>query len=161
MKKLQALAVAATLSLSGTAFAEVGIVDFAKVIENSTYLKQQNQTLKQTVQPTVNKLEQLAKELESLQAKAAQAKADEVSKLEQQFKTKMTEFNSLQQQLQSSMQRGSQQMQTTFESRVTQVAEQLRVENKLDMIVERGSVLSFDKKYDLTEKVIQKVNAIR
>lgn len=161
MKKLQALAVAATLSLSGTAFADVGIVDFAKVIENSTYLKQQNQTLKQTVQPTVNKLEQLAKELESLQAKAAQAKADEVSKLEQQFKTKMTEFNSLQQQLQSSMQRGSQQMQTTFESRVTQVAEQLRVENKLDMIVERGSVLSFDKKYDLTEKVIQKVNAIR
>lgn len=161
MKKLQALVVAATLSLSGTAFADVGIVDFAKVIENSTYLKQQNQTLKQTVQPTVNKLEQLAKELESLQAKAAQAKADEVSKLEQQFKTKMTEFNSLQQQLQSSMQRGSQQMQTTFESRVTQVAEQLRVENKLDMIVERGSVLSFDKKYDLTEKVIQKVNAIR
>lgn len=161
MKKLQALAVAATLSLSGTAFADVGIVDFAKVIENSTYLKQQNQTLKQTVQPTVNKLEQLAKELESLQAKAAQAKADEVSKLEQQFKTKMTEFNSLQQQLQSSMQRGSQQMQTTFESRVTQVAEQLRVENKLDMIVERGSVLSFDKKYDLTEKVIQKVNTIR
>lgn len=161
MKKLQALAVAATLSLSGTAFADVGIVDFAKVIENSTYLKQQNQTLKQTVQPTVNKLEQLAKELESLQAKAAQAKAGEVSKLEQQFKTKMTEFNSLQQQLQSSMQRGSQQMQTTFESRVTQVAEQLRVENKLDMIVERGSVLSFDKKYDLTEKVIQKVNAIR
>lgn len=161
MKKLQALVVAATLSLSGTAFADVGIVDFAKVIENSTYLKQQNQTLKQTVQPTVNKLEQLAKELESLQAKAAQAKAGEVSKLEQQFKTKMTEFNSLQQQLQSSMQRGSQQMQTTFESRVTQVAEQLRVENKLDMIVERGSVLSFDKKYDLTEKVIQKVNAIR
>lgn len=161
MKKLQALAVAATLSLSGTAFADVGIVDFAKVIENSTYLKQQNQTLKQTVQPTVNKLEQLAKELESLQAKAAQAKVGEVSKLEQQFKTKMTEFNSLQQQLQSSMQRGSQQMQTTFESRVTQVAEQLRVENKLDMIVERGSVLSFDKKYDLTEKVIQKVNAIR
>ena len=38
-----------------------GVVDLEKVVENSTYLKQQNASLQQTVNPQTTKLEQLGK----------------------------------------------------------------------------------------------------
>ena len=47
-----------------------GVIDLAKVVESSTYLKQQNASLNQSVKPTTTKLEQLGKELEGLQRQA-------------------------------------------------------------------------------------------
>ncbi len=42
-----------------------------------------------------------------------------------------------------------------------QVAEQLRKENQLDVVLNKNSALAYDAKYDLTDKMIQKVNAIK
>jgi outer membrane protein len=73
----------------------------------------------------------------------------------------MNEFNTLQQTMQSSVQSSIQQVRTVFDGRVKQVAEQLRKENQLDVVLNKNSALAYDAKYDLTDKMIQKVNAIK
>ena len=78
-----------------------------------------------------------------------------------QYQTKMNEFNTLQQTMQSSVQSSIQQVRTVFDGRVKQVAEQLRKENQLDVVLNKNSALAYDAKYDLTDKMIQKVNAIK
>ena len=52
-------------------------------------------------------------------------------------------------------------MNTNFESRVKQAAEQLRKENNLDFILNKNSTIASDAQYDLTDKMIQKVNAMK
>ena len=78
-----------------------------------------------------------------------------------QYQTKMNEFKTLQQTMQSSVQSSIQQVRTVFDGRVKQVAEQLRKENQLDVVLNKNSALAYDAKYDLTDKMIQKVNAIK
>ena len=52
-------------------------------------------------------------------------------------------------------------MNTTFETRVKQAAEQLLKENNLDFILNKNSTVAYDAKYDLTDKMIQKVNSMK
>ena len=63
--------------------------------------------------------------------------------------------------MQSSVQSSIQQVRSVFDTRVKQVAEQLRTENQLDVVLNKNSALAYDAKYDLTDKMIQKVNAIK
>lgn len=149
------------LSLSGMVNAAgFGIVDLEKVVENSSYLKQQNASLEQSVKPQTTKLEQLSKEIEAIKEKA-QAKGADTQQLNTQYQAKVTEFQSIQQGVQSKVQSTIQNTNKTFEARVKQAAEQLRTEGNLDMIVNKSSTLANDPKFDLTDKMIQKVNAIK
>ena len=141
--------------------AGLAVIDLAKVVESSTYLKQQNASLKQSVQPTSAKLEQLGKELEALQQKAKSANQADLQKITAQYQAKVGEFNSMQQGLQTKVQSSLQAMNTTFETRVKQAAEQLRKENNLDFVLNKNSAIASDAQYDLTDKMIQKVNAIK
>lgn len=154
------LTVSATVNAAGLA-----VVDLAKVVESSTYLKQQNASLSQSVKPTSTRLEQLGKELESLQQKAQtdgqKMNQADIQKLTAQYQSKLSEFNSTQQGLQTKVQSSLQAMNTTFEARVKQAAEQLRKENNLDLILNKNSTIASDAQYDLTDKMIQKVNAIK
>lgn len=71
MKKLNILMLGLGLTISAmTNAAGYGVIDLAKVVESSTYLKQQNASLNQSVKPTTTRLEQLGKELEGLQRQA-------------------------------------------------------------------------------------------
>ena len=141
--------------------AGLAVIDLAKVVESSTYLKQQNASLKQSVQPTSAKLEQLGKELEALQQKAKSANQADLQKITAQYQAKVGEFNSMQQGLQTKVQSSLQAMNSTFETRVKQAAEQLRKENNLDFVLNKNSAIASDAQYDLTDKMIQKVNAIK
>ena len=78
----------------------IAVVDLAKVVESSTYLKQQNASLGQSVKPTSTKLEQLGKEIEGLQQKAQSANQADLQKLSAQYQAKVNEFNTTQQSLQ-------------------------------------------------------------
>ncbi|WP_312049736.1 OmpH family outer membrane protein [Acinetobacter courvalinii] len=154
------LTVSATVNAAGLA-----VVDLAKVVESSIYLKQQNASLSQSVKPTSTRLEQLGKELESLQQKAQtdgqKMNQADIQKLTAQYQSKLSEFNSTQQGLQTKVQSSLQAMNTTFETRVKQAAEQLRKENNLDFILNKNSTIASDAQYDLTDKMIQKVNSIK
>ncbi|ENW81053.1 hypothetical protein F909_02344 [Acinetobacter sp. ANC 3929] len=166
MKKLTMLMLGLGFTVSATVNAAgLAVVDLAKVVESSTYLKQQNASLTQSVKPTSTRLEQLGKELESLQQKAQtdgqKMNQADIQKLTAQYQSKLSEFNSTQQGLQTKVQSSLQAMNTTFESRVKQAAEQLRKENNLDFILNKNSTIASDAQYDLTDKMIQKVNAIK
>ena len=141
-----------------------GVVSLERVVENSSYLKQQNLALQQSVRPQTTKLEQLTKELETLQQRAQQASnlSDaEKQKMNTQFQAKLKEFNGLQQVVQTRVQAELQKINDGFETRLKQVAEQLRKENGLDVVLNKNSALAYDPKHDLTDKMIQKVNAIK
>lgn len=164
MKKLALLVAGLTVSVASFAN-QYAVVDLPKVIESSTYVKQQEASLQQSIKADSTKLEQLRKELAAMQQKAqteaGKMKEDELKRLEQQFETKMNEFGKLQQQVQTRVQQGMGQIENTLNARISQVTDQLRVENKFDVVLERGVVLSYDKKVDITDKVIQRLNAIK
>ncbi|WP_314914578.1 OmpH family outer membrane protein [Acinetobacter harbinensis] len=163
-KVLMSILLAGLASSSMLHAAGYGVVDLEKVIENSTYLKQQNLSLQQSMKPQTSKLEQLGKELEAIQQRAQQnpnLAETEKQKMLTQYQAKLKEFNLIQQGLQTTVQASIQVMNKTLDGRVKQVAEQLRKENNLDIVLNRNSALAYDPKYDLTDKMIQKVNVIK
>ena len=159
MKKLSLVIL--TLGLSAVVNAAgYGVIDLEKVVESSQYLKQQNASLEASIKPQASKLEQLNKELATLQ-KQSQTQGANLKQIESQYQAKMTEFTTLQQSIQSRVQTTIQNTNKTFEARVKQAAEQLRQENSLDLVLNKNAALAFDSKYDITAKMIQKVNAIK
>ena len=137
-----------------------GVVDLEKVVESSTYLKQQNASLEQSVKPQTTKLEQITKDIEALKQKA-QAQGANVQQINAQYQAKVNEFQTIQQGVQAKVQSTIQNINATFEARVKQAAEQLRQEAGLDFVLNKNSAFAYDAKSDLTAKIIQKVNAIK
>ena len=130
------------------------VIDLEKVVADSTYLKQQNNSFV----ADRTKLEQLENDLMALQNKIKDSKnAAEQEKLKKEFNDKAQQLAQFQQQIALTRQNISK----IFESQVKTVAEQLRRENKADAVLNKNSVLAYDAKYDLTDKMIQKVNAIK
>lgn len=164
-KTILSLALFGLSSMAAVAHAAgYGVVSLERVVESSSYLKQQNLALQQSVKPQTTKLEQLAKELETMQQRAQQSNnlSDaEKQKMNTQFQAKLKEFNGLQQVVQTRVQAELQKINDGFETRLKQVAEQLRKENGLDVVLNKNSALAYDPKHDLTDKMIQKVNAIQ
>ena len=147
-----------------TQAASMGVIDLERVVEGSTYLKQQNTIFQQKIQPQTTKIEQLSKELETLQQRAqsnTKLSETEKQKMSAQYQAKLQELNQLQQSVQTNVQSSIQQIRIVFDARVKQIAEQLRRENNLDVVLNKNSALAYDPKYDLTDKMIQKVNAIK
>ena len=161
MKKMTAALLTLGLGMTGmTHAAGYGVIDIEKVVESSTYLKQQNASLEQTIKPQSAKLEQITKDIEALKQKA-QAQGANVQQINAQYQAKVNEFQTIQQGVQAKVQATIQNTNTVFETRVKQAAEQLRTENNLDFVLNKNSAIAFDPKYDLTAKMIQKVNAIK
>ncbi|HEX5381419.1 MAG TPA: OmpH family outer membrane protein, partial [Acinetobacter sp.] len=125
--------------------------------------KAQNASLQQSIKPQTTRLEQLSKELEAMKQKAQRTKLSEaeMQKMSAEYQTKLNELNGIQQGLQGKVQASLQVMNKTLDSRIKQVAEQLRKEGNLDVVLNKNSALAYDAKYDLTDKMIQKVNAIK
>jgi outer membrane protein len=167
-KNMKKMIMAMSLALASVApltqAASMGVIDLERVVEGSTYLKQQNTIFQQKIQPQTTKIEQLSKELEALQQRAqsnTKLSETEKQKMSAQYQAKLQELNQLQQSVQTNVQSSIQQIRIVFDARVKQIAEQLRRENNLDVVLNKNSALAYDAKYDLTDKMIQKVNAIK
>jgi outer membrane protein len=159
-KNMKKMIMAMSLALASVA----PLTQAERVVEGSTYLKQQNTIFQQKIQPQTTKIEQLSKELEALQQRAqsnTKLSETEKQKMSAQYQTKLQELNQLQQSVQTNVQSSIQQIRIVFDARVKQIAEQLRRENNLDVVLNKNSALAYDAKYDLTDKMIQKVNAIK
>jgi len=167
-KNMKKMIMAMSLALASVApltqAASMGVIDLERVVEGSTYLKQQNTIFQQKIQPQTTKIEQLSKELEALQQRAqsnTKLSETEKQKMSAEYQAKLQELNQLQQSVQTNVQSSIQQIRIVFDARVKQIAEQLRRENNLDVVLNKNSALAYDAKYDLTDKMIQKVNAIK
>jgi len=165
MKQTFGCAIALSMLCSTASHAAgYGIVDLEKIVEQSVYIKQQNASMQQQIKPQTAKIEALSKELEALQQRAQQgAKLSDAEKksMMQQYQSKLQELNGLQQKVQGSVESSIQALNRAMDSRIKQAAEQLRKENNLDVVLNKNSALAYDPKYDLTDKMIQKVNAIK
>lgn len=162
MKKLLTATLLLSASIVGTVHAAgYGIVDMQRVAEESSYLKQQNMMLKQTLEPQVARVEQLNKELQQLQEKATTAKENEIPQLKAQYEAKINEINTLEQTVQQKVQQTSKTTNSVFSTRLQQAAEALRKENSLDLVLNKNAALAYDIKSDLTDKMVQKVNSIK
>lgn len=161
MKKLATALLLLSSSVATMANAAgYGVIDMQRIVESSTYLKQQNESLQQSVKPSATRAEQLSQEIQALEAKA-NAKPSEVQQLKTQYEAKVKEINGLEQSIQQRVQAASQATSQTFTARVQQAAEQLRKENNLDVILNKNAALAYDNSSDLTDKLLQKVNAAR
>ena len=165
MKQIFGGAIALGMLCSTASYAaSYGIVDLEKIVEQSAYIKQQNVSMQQQIKPQTLKIEALSKELDALQQRAQQgAKLSDAEKksMTQQYQAKLQELNSLQQKVQGTVESNIQALNRAMDSRIKQAAEQLRKENNLDVVLNKNSALAYDPKYDLTDKMIQKVNAIK
>jgi outer membrane protein len=163
MKKLL-LSLVVGLSFSAVQAADIGVVDIEKLVQNSDYLKQQQQTFQASVRTQTSQIEQLQKDLAALQQKAqagAKLSDAEKKKMSEEFETKARKLESLQQEVQTKAQTSMQTTQKAFETRVKTAAEQLRQENKLDAVLNKTAVLASNPKDDLTDKMLQKVNSMK
>jgi outer membrane protein len=163
MKKLLMIAALSSAALS-TSAADVGIINVEKVAEQSVYLKQQASAFQQRIQGQRSQLDTLGKELQGLQQRMqsnAKMTDAEKQKIITSYQTKMGEFEKQQQDLQGLVQANNQTVYSTFGARLKQAADQLRQENKLDVILNKNSVISYDAASDLTDKMIQKINSIK
>lgn len=161
MKKILVGCMAA-LTFSAVQAADYAVVDLDKVVQSSVYLQQQEAALKKTIQPKTTQIENIKKTLASIQQKGQAAKTDaEREKLYKELQTNATQATQLEKEVQIAVQNSMQTTNQTFSSRIKTVAEQLRQEQKLDLVLNKSSVLAYDVKTDLTDKMIQKVNAIK
>lgn len=70
MKTMKMMVMGLGLGFAGLVQAAgFGVVDLEKVVESSTFLKQQNASLEQSVKPQTTKLEQITKDIEALKQK--------------------------------------------------------------------------------------------
>ena len=163
MKKMMMAMGIALAGLTSLSHADdYGIVDLEKVVQNSIYLKQQNATLENEIKPQTAQIAQFQKDLAAIKQKGQAAKTPvEREKIAKEFEGKATQLAGVQQQVQATVQTRMQSVNKAFEGNLKRAAEQLRQENKLDVVLNKNSVLAYDAKYDLTDKMIQKVNAIK
>ncbi|MFB2537740.1 OmpH family outer membrane protein [Acinetobacter sp. c3-l95] len=161
---IKSLAVASCLLFSSLSFANYAIVDLQKAALDTNYMKTQMANLEAQLKPQQQKQDALTVELRNLQQKgqqsAGQLKQADIEKLEQEFASKLEEFN----QNAASMQQRAQQTMATINQnlapRIEQATNEIRVQGKYDMILDSKAVLSIDPKADVTSQVTQKVNAV-
>ncbi|MFC3903628.1 periplasmic chaperone for outer membrane proteins Skp [Acinetobacter marinus] len=152
------------LMSSGAAFAEkYAVVDIQKAATDTSYMKSQMATLESALKPQQQKHERLTKELTALRQKAQNdakvMKQADLQKLEQDYATKMNEFNANATGMQKRAQDTLANINKTLAPKIEQATEALRKQGGYSMIIDRKSVVSFDPAIDLTSQVTQQVNA--
>lgn len=155
-------AVVACVITTGVHANNYGVVDIIQVSKQSVYLQAQYSTLEGTVKSEMAKLEAIGKELAAFEVKLNAKLSDaERKKLMEQYQVKAQQFTQQQQVVQQKNQSGLQNINNAFEAKVKTAAEQLRQEQKLDFVLNKNAVFAYDAKYDLTAKMVQKVNAMK
>ena len=164
MRKLLINTLLATSFLCATsAFAEkYAVVDVQKAAADTNYMKQQTASLESALKPQQQKQENLAKQLQDLQQKAQNdarvMKEADLKKLEQDYATKLNEYNSNAAGMQKRLQDTLENINKTVAPKIEQAIEDLRKQGGYSLILNRAAVISLDPSIDLTSKVTQQVN---
>lgn len=165
MRNLFVTAMLATSLFTTTAvFAEkYAVVDIQKAAADTNYMKQQTAALEAALKPQQQKQEAVSKQLQDLQRKAQTdarvMKEADLKKLEQDYATKMNEYNATATGMQKRLQDTLENINKTVAPKIEQAIEDLRKQGGYSVILHRSAVVSLDPSIDLTSKVTQQVNA--
>lgn len=152
------------LGTTTAAFAEkYAVVDIQKAAADTSYMKSQMASLESALKPQQQKHEKLTQEINALRQKAQNdakvMKEADLRKLEQDYATKMNEYNSNAAGMQKRAQDTLENINKTLAPKIEQAAEDLRKSGGYSAILHRSAVVSLDSSIDLTSQVTQKVNA--
>jgi len=112
-------------------------------------------------QDLIKKQEELQKMSEKLDNEADLMKADEVETLQETFAEKQMEFQQKSLEYNEAYNKRGNEVFQALIDKVQKAAEQIAQEKKLAMVVQRGAVLYADAKYDVTDELITKVEAMK
>lgn len=155
---------AAALLSSPVLAGGVAVVDSAAVLAGSDAAKKASEKYDAATKVQRERMDKLKEELQALQARyqkdGAIMSPKDKQDLQKQAEDKAGEFQRLGQAVTESKQRTEQDLQSTLVPRVRAIIEELRKANKYDLVIEKqGTVMAVDPTFDLTKKVIEKLNA--
>ncbi len=147
------------------AFAEkYAVVDIQKAATDTNYMKSQQASLEAALKPQQQKHERLTKELNALRQKAqndanVMNEADK-RKLEQDYATKLNEYNANAAGMQKRAQDTISNINKMLAPKIEQAIDALRAQGGYSLVFKSEAIASLDPSLDLTSQVTQKVNAV-
>lgn len=156
--------VAGLLATPALAESKVAVIDTPAVIAASIATKKATEKFEASTKVQRDAMEKIKADIQGLQAKyqkdGATMSAKDKQDLQKQAEEKAGEFQKLGQAVMEAKQKTEQDLQATLAPKIRAVIDELRKANKYDIVVERQNVvMSYDPAVDITQKVIDKVNA--
>lgn len=154
----------AGLMSATAAYAEkYAVVDIQKAATDTSYMKSQMASLESAIKPQQQKHERLTQEINALRQKAQNdakvMKEADLRKLEQDYASKMNEYNANAAGMQKRAQDTLENINKTLAPKIEAATEDLRKQGGYSIIFNRAAVVGLDPSIDLTSQVTQKVNA--
>ncbi|MGI1669367.1 MAG: OmpH family outer membrane protein [Neptuniibacter sp.] len=152
-----------TLGISFSASAQnIAVVDIQAALLTSTAAKQYQQSLKAEFAKEQQAVVDLEKQVKAARDKAAKNKdlvsADELNKMKMQFQKVFTEYQRAGQALQQKKMQREQAFLQQMRPQIDQVLKAVIAEGGYDLILSRQAAHYADKKYDITQKVVELLN---
>lgn len=150
-------------SLAFTAEAlKIGVVDIQSAIDASHHVKEINKKLEKEFGPIQTDLNALQNEIRSMEERFMKDSAimseDEARRLQQKVGEKKSRLKFEHSELQRKVQMRQQELSMPLMKLVEEVISELQSEGGYDLILHKQMTLHFNEKYDLTQKITEKLN---
>lgn len=143
-------AFALSLSAPLSAQSKIGVVDFQQALLATADMQKQAAGLEAKYKPRQEELDQLAGELQQIQQQLQSATGTQAQQLQADGARKQREAQRLSEDLQSEVDFERERILQGGAQRMREVLETLRNDQGLDLLVDVGSVISFNSALDLT-----------
>ncbi|MFY0676646.1 MAG: OmpH family outer membrane protein [Neptuniibacter sp.] len=152
-----------TLGISFSASAQnIAVVDIQAALLTSTAAKQYQQSLKAEFAKEQQAVVDLEKQVKAARDKAAKNKdlvsADELNKMKMQFQKVFAEYQRAGQALQQKKMQREQAFLQQMRPQLDQALKAVIAEGGYDLVLSRQAAHYSDKKYDITQKVVELLN---
>lgn len=155
-----------TFALSGMAqAANVAVADSQAAVLASNTAQQTITSLQASLKPQRDRLEQLTKDLKTLEDRfkkdgGVMSDKDKLA-LQSQAQSKLNDYNSTAEGMQRKVEDAQSNMLKTMMPKLEGVIEAIRKEGNYDVIIERKNVIWADPSVDITKKITDRLNAAK
>ncbi len=155
-----------TFALSGMAqAANVAVADSQAAVLASNTAQQTITSLQASLKPQRDRLEQLTKDLKTLEDRfkkdgGVMSDKDKLA-LQSQAQSKLNDYNSTAEGMQRKVEEAQSNMLKTMMPKLEGVIEAIRKEGNYDVIIERKNVIWADPSVDITKKITDRLNAAK
>jgi outer membrane protein len=165
MRQLFASVALTAAALTGTAaYANnVAVADSQAALFGTAYAKQTSQSLETSVKGQKDRIAALTKEINALQSRFDKdgklMKPEERQALQTQAQSKVNEYNSTMEGLQKRYEEMQATIVKTQYPKLEKIVEDIRKEGNYDIIIEKKNVIWVNETVDITNKIIQRLDA--
>lgn len=158
------LAITPLLAAPSFADTKVAVLDYRAALLESNAGKAYAAQAKRKFGPQVEKLKKLESDADSIRNRVAAA-GDKMSKaeresLELQFKQKARDFQAESKQLNDATSASEQGMLTKLKPKLDQAVNEIIKKGGYDVVIDRNAVVNVNPEYDITRRVIERLNQL-